>query len=73
MSFAVTLREMEARDVRLISQSPADWQAGYIAGMSDEAPAYPPEISDHLAFWAGFNAGRAARRRAAVLSSASDE
>jgi hypothetical protein len=56
-----------------MTQSPADWQAGYIAGMTDHPPAYPPEIADHLAFWAGFTAGRAARCRAAALSSAEDE
>jgi hypothetical protein len=50
--------------VKSVRQSAADWQAGYIAAMSDETPSYPLECRDRLAFWAGFNEGRAARKRA---------
>ena len=52
-------------DVKPFTRSPADWQAGYLAAMSDEPPFYPLECRDRLAFWAGYNEGRAARKRAA--------
>jgi len=65
-------RDMEAGIVQLISHSRGDWQAGYIAAMTDDAPFYPPDIRDHLAFWAGFTAGRAARQRAIALSPANE-
>ena len=53
------------KDVKPVMQSPADWQAGYFAAMSDEIPFYPLECRDRLAFWAGYNEGRAACKRAA--------
>ena len=46
-------------------KNPADWQAGYMAAMSDYVLEYPLECGDRLAFWAGYAEGRAARRRAA--------
>jgi hypothetical protein len=52
-------------NVKPVTQSTADWQAGYLAAMSDETPFYPLECRDRLAFWAGYNEGRAARKRAA--------
>lgn len=52
-------------DVKPVTQSAADWQAGYLAAMSDQTPFYPLECRDRLAFWAGYNEGRAARKRAA--------
>ena len=58
---------METESVEPSSQSASDWQAGYIAAMTDDAPSYPPDIRDRLGFWAGFTAGRAARQRAAAL------
>ena len=51
-------------NVKPVTQSSADWLAGYLAAMSDETPFYPLECRDRLAFWAGYNEGRAARKRA---------
>ena len=49
-----------------IPHDAASWQAGYIAAMSNDAPAYPLEGCDRLTFWSGFVEGKAAIRRAAA-------
>ena len=56
----------------MIRMDPQSWDQGRAAGMTGGAEACPPNVSDELAYYAGYMEGKALREQGTTRSAAAD-